>query len=129
MPARPRPALAPDLRLTRFLRHWLLAGAALVLLVPAARGHGEWLGWLPFWLCLAPAASLLALHRARVGERARIGLMRLRNLRRKRCRTRARGQARRLTCSGPDRTHAGGRRFLRPAPPAFYAPSGAGTPP
>lgn len=53
----------PLSRLARGLWQWLLTGLALLAVFPAARGHAEWVGWLPFWLCLAPASALLALHR------------------------------------------------------------------
>lgn len=50
-------------RLSRSLWQWLITGLALIAFFPAARGHSEWLGWLPFWLCLAPAVSLAVLYR------------------------------------------------------------------
>lgn len=40
------------------LRRALLAGLALVALVPAARGSNPWLGWMPLWLVLMPACAL-----------------------------------------------------------------------
>lgn len=40
------------------LRRTLLAGLALVALVPAARGSNPWLGWMPLWLVLMPACAL-----------------------------------------------------------------------
>lgn len=57
------PASRPDPRLAAALRQVLLAGIALVLVVPAARGYNAWLGALPLWLVAMPAASLWALHR------------------------------------------------------------------
>lgn len=56
-------ASLPDPRLAAALRQLLLAGIALVLVVPAARGSSHWLGALPLWLVAMPAASLWALHR------------------------------------------------------------------
>jgi hypothetical protein len=56
-------ASLPDPRLAAALRQLLLAGIALVLVVPAARGQSHWLGALPLWLVAMPAASLWALHR------------------------------------------------------------------
>ena len=56
-------ASLPDPRLAAALRQVLLAGIALVLVVPAARGQSHWLGALPLWLVAMPAASLWALHR------------------------------------------------------------------
>ncbi len=55
----------------RVARAWGLAGAALVLTVPAARGHHAWIGWLPFWLLVAPALILLQLDALMGFERAR----------------------------------------------------------
>ena len=56
-------ASRPDPRLAAALRQVLLAGIALVLVVPAARGSSHWLGALPLWLVAMPAASLWALYR------------------------------------------------------------------
>ena len=56
-------ASSPDPRLAAALRQVLFAGIALVLVIPAARGHGQWFGAWPLWLVAMPAASLWALHR------------------------------------------------------------------
>ena len=45
------------------LRAWLIAGAALCLLVPALRGSSAWLGWLPLWLVVTPLVGALAFAR------------------------------------------------------------------
>jgi hypothetical protein len=42
------------------LREACVLGAVVVALVPAARGHHDWFGWLPLWLLAMPAAGLLA---------------------------------------------------------------------
>ncbi len=47
------------------LLHWLSLGLLAVLLLPAARGQHLLLGWLPYWLVVAPALSLLVLDRHR----------------------------------------------------------------
>jgi hypothetical protein len=49
----------------RSLRTWLGLGLLAVLLLPAARGHSHWVGWLPFWLLAWPALALALLHRGR----------------------------------------------------------------
>jgi hypothetical protein len=49
----------------RSLRAWLGLGLLAVLLLPAARGHSYWVGWLPFWLLAWPALALALLHRSR----------------------------------------------------------------
>lgn len=59
----PGNAPLPDRRLVAGLRQVLFAGIALVLAVPAARGHSQWLGAWPLWLVAMPAMSLWALHR------------------------------------------------------------------
>lgn len=59
-------AVAADPQLERTVRLALLTGLALVLLLPAARGHSDWLGWLPMWLVGMPAMALWSLHRFRL---------------------------------------------------------------
>ena len=59
----PSVSAQPDPRLSRFLWQWLTVGVLCVLLFPAARGDGLWLGWLPFWVLIAPLLSLLVSHR------------------------------------------------------------------
>lgn len=56
----------PDATLERTLRRIVLAGALLVLAVPAARGSSPWLGALPLWLLAMPLASWWALHHFRL---------------------------------------------------------------
>lgn len=53
----------PDPRLARAVRQLALAGVALVLVWPAARGHSSWLGWLPLWLVGMPLSAWWALYR------------------------------------------------------------------
>ncbi|HRQ64867.1 MAG TPA: hypothetical protein PKZ76_08390 [Xanthomonadaceae bacterium] len=56
------------------LRLWLLTGALAIIVFPEARGYHALIGWLPFWLLLAPLASLAVwrlLHGAAVGPRRR----------------------------------------------------------
>lgn len=48
-----------------------MAGVALVLVWPAARGHSEWIGWLPLWLVGMPLAAWWALYRFRLPARWR----------------------------------------------------------
>jgi hypothetical protein len=57
---------APDAQLERALRRIVLAGALLVLAIPAARGSSQWLGALPLWLLAMPLACCWALHRFRL---------------------------------------------------------------
>jgi hypothetical protein len=62
-------AVLADPQLERTLRLVLSAGLALVVLLPAARGSSEWLGWLPMWLVGMPAMALWSLHRFRLPVR------------------------------------------------------------
>lgn len=57
---------APDPRVLRCVRQVALAGLALVLVWPAARGHSDWIGWLPLWLVGMPLAAWWALYRFRL---------------------------------------------------------------
>ncbi|HYM85636.1 MAG TPA: hypothetical protein VET30_02760 [Pseudoxanthomonas sp.] len=59
-------AVLADPQLERALRLMLLTGLALVLLLPAARGQSDWLGWMPLWLVGMPAVALWSLHRFRL---------------------------------------------------------------
>lgn len=62
-PFRRATAETADPRLDAMLRHVIAIGAVLVLLLPAARGHHDALGWLPLWLLAMPLAAWWALHR------------------------------------------------------------------
>ncbi|HBK47039.1 MAG TPA: hypothetical protein DDZ67_11515, partial [Xanthomonadaceae bacterium] len=53
----------PDPRVLKPVRQLALAGLALVLVWPAARGYSQWIGWLPLWLAAMPAAAWWSLHR------------------------------------------------------------------
>jgi hypothetical protein len=44
------------------LRRVVTFGALAVLLIPAARGHHEWLGWLPLWLVGMPLSAWWSLR-------------------------------------------------------------------
>lgn len=57
---------AAHLHLDQALRLMTGIGLALVLLLPAARGHTVLLGWTPLWLLVLPATAWWALHRFRI---------------------------------------------------------------
>ncbi|QOW21892.1 MULTISPECIES: hypothetical protein [Lysobacteraceae] len=59
---RPLPAhrLAP--RLHAALCHALAVGITLLIVLPAARGSHELIGWLPLWLLGMPLSALAVLH-------------------------------------------------------------------
>ena len=44
------------------LRQAVILGTLAVLLVPAARGSSDWLGWLPLWLVVMPLAAWWSLR-------------------------------------------------------------------
>ena len=60
---------AADPQLERSLRVALALGVVLVLLLPMARSHSEWLGWVPMWLVGMPGVALWSLHRFRLPVR------------------------------------------------------------
>ncbi|MEG0183090.1 MAG: hypothetical protein RR704_06510 [Stenotrophomonas sp.] len=74
-----------DPRLLRVVPQIALAGLAVVLVWPAARGSSAWLGWLPLWLVGMPLAAWWALLRCPLPIRALARRLRRRS-----------GQARRL---------------------------------
>lgn len=87
------PAADPRLaRLDEALRALVAVGVALVLLLPAARGHHALLGWWPLWLVAMPASAWWALHRFHLPVEATAGVRRLWPARRARRRS---AQARR----------------------------------
>jgi hypothetical protein len=45
---------------------WLVFGAVVMALIPQARGMQPLLGWLPFWLVVAPLLDLAFVHRLRL---------------------------------------------------------------
>jgi hypothetical protein len=65
-PYRRNESLAPDPRVLRCVRQLALAGLALVLVWPAARGYSVWIGWLPLWLVGMPLSAWWALYRFRL---------------------------------------------------------------
>lgn len=61
------PAADPvDPRIEALLRYAIAIGMTLLLLLPAARGSSETLGWLPLWLLAMPLSAWWALHRFRL---------------------------------------------------------------
>jgi hypothetical protein len=70
-PFRDTPQPRPDPRLSRALWQCLSLGLLLCLCLPPLRGHNLWLGWMPFWLVLAPSLALLLVHRHRLLPRRR----------------------------------------------------------
>jgi hypothetical protein len=50
---------------------WLVFGAVVIALIPQARGMQSMIGWLPFWLVVAPLLDLGFVHRERLLSTAR----------------------------------------------------------
>ena len=49
--------------LDRLLRQMVILGALAVLLIPAARGSSDLIGWLPLWLMGMPLTAWWSLRR------------------------------------------------------------------
>jgi len=58
-----------SLPLRPWLVRWLLAGVILIICVPAARGSSLLIGWLPYWLVLAPLICLGIIERSALRAR------------------------------------------------------------
>ena len=61
---------------------WLVFGAVVMALIPQARGMQPLVGWLPFWLIVAPLLDLAFVHRDRLLSTSRAFLVRARRRRR-----------------------------------------------
>lgn len=61
---------------------WLVFGAVIMALIPQARGMQPLIGWLPFWLIVAPLLDLAFVHRQRLLSTSRAVLVRARRRRR-----------------------------------------------
>jgi hypothetical protein len=61
---------------------WLVFGAVVMALIPQARGMQPLIGWLPFWLIVAPLLDLAFVHRQRLLSTSRAVLVRARRRRR-----------------------------------------------
>ena len=61
---------------------WFAFGAVAVALIPQARGMQSAVGWLPFWLVIAPLLDLALVHRQQLLSTSRALLVRARRRRR-----------------------------------------------
>ncbi|MGY0797452.1 hypothetical protein ACW7G0_00060 [Lysobacter sp. A286] len=72
-----RVAIDPiDPRIEDVLRYASAIGATLLVLLPAARGSSEMIGWLPLWLLVMPLSGwwlVRQVRRPRLAGRARHG--------------------------------------------------------
>ena len=48
------------------LQIWIVLGALILIALPSASWHHHAIGWLPYWLVLAPALSLALARRHRI---------------------------------------------------------------
>jgi hypothetical protein len=56
---------------------WLITGVAALVCIPELRGSDPLVGWLPFWLVVAPAIDLVVLRRGRLIARTQELLVRV----------------------------------------------------
>ena len=54
---------------------WLMAGIAAWICIPPLRGSSSAIGWLPFWLIVAPLIDLAVLRRHRLAAASRAFLL------------------------------------------------------
>jgi hypothetical protein len=71
-----------DPRLESALRRLVAWGAIAVVVLPAARGHNDWFGWMPLWLLGMPLSAWWALHRFALPRRVQPQAVPLRRRRR-----------------------------------------------
>ena len=81
---------------------WLVTGVAALICVPELRGSDPLVGWLPFWLIVAPAIDLAVLRRRSLIARTRELLARVSRRRRP------------LRQARPSRRHARTKRQAQP---------------
>jgi hypothetical protein len=74
------PAATPPLRAALWL--WFACGLIALLVFPALRGFDATIGWLPFWLVIAPLIDLVVLRRHWLAATSRAFLARARRRRR-----------------------------------------------
>lgn len=58
-------------RLDSFLRQCVILGALAVVLIPEARTHSVWFGYLPLWLLGTPLVAWWSLRRVITAKAAR----------------------------------------------------------
>lgn len=74
-------AIAQPQPLLPLLRGWLALGLLALALLPAARGFSQAVGWLPFWLVLAPLSMLAVVEHRRAAAALQALAARRRRLR------------------------------------------------
>jgi hypothetical protein len=74
------PTAMPPLRATLWL--WFACGLMALLAFPGLRGFNATIGWLPFWLVVAPLIDLAVLRRHWLAATSRAFLARARRRRR-----------------------------------------------
>lgn len=61
-----RIAADSDAALVRLLSGWIALGAVISVLLPAQAAYSHYIGWLSYWLLVAPLVSLAVLRRNRL---------------------------------------------------------------
>ncbi|MBS0590885.1 MAG: hypothetical protein JSR65_09635 [Proteobacteria bacterium] len=93
----------------RIAQTWLGVGSLALLCLPVLRGRSEWLGWLPLWCAIIPAAHILLLRWRGMLTLSATALRRWHNSRRPRSRPRS---GRRLRNRSMRQTNVRGRPLL-----------------
>jgi hypothetical protein len=61
---------------------WFACGVIALMLFPELRGRAQFVGWLPFWLVIAPLIDLAIMRREWLAATSRVFLVRARRRRR-----------------------------------------------
>lgn len=59
----PRYLVASNVMLLRVLRLWIIVGVLCLIATPITAWHNHYIGWLPWWLLVAPMFSLALARR------------------------------------------------------------------
>jgi hypothetical protein len=82
---------------------WFVFGAVVIALIPQARGVTT-IGWLPFWLIVAPLLDLAFVHRGRLFDASKSVVAQARTSR-----------SRRRTSATPQARHTRRPRAIKPS--------------
>lgn len=93
------------------LRAWLSVGVVLLILLPPSQWHNAAIGWLPYWLLVAPAISLALLRRRRLA--AALAALLVRSRRRRNAWMRTPRRRMRVQRSAPRPLHSAGALMPR----------------
>lgn len=102
--------LPPSAIVSPLLRAWLGAGLVLLAVQSPQHWHNHYVGWVPYWLAIAPSLCLALLHRDRLAAALSAFLVRGR---------RRRNLSRPLRARATHARHSAAARFRRTAPAAM----------